>query len=129
MYLPGINIQAPWSELIISGKKLVETRGYPIPEKYVGQSLAVIETPGKSRSIKKARIIGIVKFGKPYKYQNKLHWTQERKLHLVEENDPAFFFSTEKEKWAWPVLMVKRLKKPLPVPAKRGIVFATRCKV
>ena len=29
--LPGINIQAPWAEAIVSGRKVIETRFYPMP--------------------------------------------------------------------------------------------------
>ena len=56
--MTGINIQSPWSRLLIEGDKCVETRSYPIPEKYVGEDLGLIETPGKDGDFK-ARIIGI----------------------------------------------------------------------
>ena len=46
--LPGINIQAPWAEAIVSGRKLIETRFYPMPRKWIGQPLAIIETPGQA---------------------------------------------------------------------------------
>src|SRR4029450_4821616 len=50
--LPGINIQVPWAEAILSGQKVIETRFYPLPGKWVGQPLAVIETPGRARGFK-----------------------------------------------------------------------------
>ena len=43
----GINIQAPFAELLINLEKCVETRTYPLPLKYEGEELALIETPGK----------------------------------------------------------------------------------
>ena len=52
--LPGINIQAPWAEAIVSGRKVIETRFYPMPRKWVGQPLAIIETPGKARHFQAA---------------------------------------------------------------------------
>jgi hypothetical protein len=45
--MTGINIQAPWSQLLINGQKCVETRSYPLPKNYEGVPLALVETPGK----------------------------------------------------------------------------------
>ena len=59
--LPEINIQAPWAEAIVSGRKVIETRLYPMPRKWVGQPLAIIETPGKARHFQR-RIAGLVIF-------------------------------------------------------------------
>ena len=42
LVLNGINIQFPISQLILSGDKTVETRTYPIPERYLGVDLALI---------------------------------------------------------------------------------------
>ena len=50
--------------MLLSGEKTVETRGYPLPEKYVGCELAIIETPGprgrREAGIEKARIVGTI---------------------------------------------------------------------
>ena len=51
--MTGLNVQAPWTGLLISGEKSVETRSYPLPKKYVGEKLALVETPGKSGSFKR----------------------------------------------------------------------------
>ena len=50
MKLSGLNIQQPWSSLLIDGYKSVETRSYPLPQKYEGVELALISTPGKKRN-------------------------------------------------------------------------------
>ena len=57
--MTGINIQAPWSQLLINSDKCVETRSYALPDKYIGEELLLIETPGKNGKFK-ARIIGIL---------------------------------------------------------------------
>jgi hypothetical protein len=44
--LPGINIQSPWAKALVSGCKVIETRLYPMPRQWVGQPLAITETPG-----------------------------------------------------------------------------------
>ena len=53
--LPAINIQFPISELILSGKKTIETRTYALPEKYIERDLYLIETPGSNGAFKADR--------------------------------------------------------------------------
>lgn len=130
--ISGINIQWPWSELIISGQKTIETRSYALPQKHLGKPLALIETPGKKgkkAGVKEARIIGIVIFSQSYQYSNKEHWIKDKKHHLVSENDINFSFHSDKEKWAWVIQSIKKFPSPKKAPAKKGIVFANNCKV
>jgi hypothetical protein len=44
--LPEINIQAPWAEALVSWRKVIKTRFYPTPRKWVGQPPAVRMTGG-----------------------------------------------------------------------------------
>jgi hypothetical protein len=131
LLIPGINIQWPWSRLILEGKKTVETRSYPIPKKHIGKPLALIETPGprgkREAGIESAKIIGIVVFGGSYKYRNRSEWKNEESKHRVAEDDAQFTFNLKKEKWAWPVLKARSLADPVPPPNSRGIVFASNC--
>ena len=46
----GINIQAPFAELLINLESVFRT--YPLPLKYEGEELALIETPGKTGKFK-----------------------------------------------------------------------------
>jgi len=131
--LDGINIQWPWSDLLLSGQKSVETRSYRLPKRLEGVELAVIETPGKrgrkDAGVEKARIIGTIIFETSYRYKNERHWKGEIDKHLVESSDPLFKFKKDKEKWAWVVKRIARLDKPVPPPIKRGIIFAKKCRV
>lgn len=133
MIIPGINIQWPWSELILSGKKSVETRTYPLPEKYLGKKLAVIETAGKSglklAGIEKARITGIVVFSESFQYLSYDNWKSDFKRHLVKDDDPQFAFSDVKPKWGWVVSNHIRFNQFVEAPSKRGIVFASECHI
>lgn len=129
--IPGVNIQWPWSRLIAECKKTVETRTYSLPTKYVGQELAIIETPGphgKRQGIHKAQIIGTVIFEKSFRYDYKT-WKSDQLRHLVSPDDPQFKWSEEKEKWGWVVSRVKLFNEPLPAPKKRGIIFASECNI
>lgn len=132
--IPGINIQWPWSELLLSGKKTIETRTYPLPKKYIGVELAVIETPGprgkKEAGIDRARVVGTITFGEPFRYATEQQWRQDRERHLVEPSDGQFSWDKrEKLVWGWTVLKYRRLKQPANAPNKRGIVFATKCRL
>ena len=127
--IPGINIQAPWSELILSGQKTIETRSYPLPKKYHNTPLALIETPGPRKLITKARISGIVVFSHSVLYENELGWKADGKRHLVESNDIQFAFNLRKPKFGWIVKSVIRFDIHLPVASARGIVFTTGCRI
>jgi len=128
MILPGINIRSPWSELLASGQKTVETRTYQIPKKYVGKPLALIETPEKGKK-QKSRVIAIITFGESFKYTDGDHFREDEARHRV---PPRTEFSWEKRggksKWGWPVLSVERVN-PFPPPQPRGIVFASRVSI
>lgn len=130
--LSGINIQYPWSELILSGKKKIETRSYPLPKKFEGVELALIETPGKvgkKFGIQKARIIGTVIFSGSKRYPSRHAWNRDRSRHLVADDDPQFAYSDDKPKYGWIIKSVTRLSSPTRPPSSRGIVFAKGCKV
>lgn len=118
----GINIQYPISQLILSGEKTIETRTYPIPKKYIGQEMLMIETPGKSGKFK-ARIIAIIRFDECFKYLNSREFYKDVKRHCVTPDSP-WAWSDEKPKWGWS-LNVIRLMKPRNLRKRSGIVFST----
>jgi hypothetical protein len=132
-YVPGINIQWPWSTFIARGEKTIETRSYDIPEKHRGRPLALIETPGpngkREAQIHEARIIALVTFKETYPYLSRQHWLSEQERHKVTTNDLHFQFKPQSPKWAWVVQHVELLPKELPPPARRGIVFAVKCQI
>ena len=132
--IPGINIQWPWSEYLVSGKKTIETRTYPIPLKHIGVELAIIETPGpkgkKLAGIEKARIIGTIIFESSFQYKSRKDWEKDVKKHLVGSSADDFTWEDRGgEVWGWKVKKVTKLKKNKPAPIKRGIVFASACQV
>lgn len=126
--LTGLNVQAPWSELLITGKKTIETRRYPLPERLKNIPLAVIETPGKRKDFK-ARIIGVITFVDSKEYQTKKSWIKDKELHLVEQDDRKFGFKEGEKKFGWIVGKFCRLDVPLNPPQLRGIIFARGCEI
>src|SRR5579859_6690538 len=121
--IPGLNIQAPWAELIVSGAKTIETRSYPLPRKHENVVIAVIETPGPKRLVLKSRIVGLVVFSHSVRYATRTQWKEDKPRHLVDGNDDQFKYDSKKPKYGWVVKRVFRLKNPVDAPSSRGIVF------
>lgn len=127
--LPGINIQEPWAQAIVSGCKVIETRFYPMPAKWIDQPLVIIETPGRTGRFKR-RIAGLVIFGPSWRYAHKAAFARDGAKHLVDPDDPRFgWTSDDKPKWAWPVKWVEAYQQPLPPTFRAGIRYARAVEV
>jgi hypothetical protein len=118
----GINIQYPISQLILSGEKTIETRTYPIPEKYLGQDMLMIETPGKTGKFK-SRIVAIIRFDECFHYKNSKEFYKDTKRHCVTP-DSAWAWTDEKPKWGWS-LKIKKIKTSILCSKKIGIRYTT----
>jgi len=127
--LPGINIQAPWASAIVSGCKVIETRFHPMPGKWVGQPLAIIETPGKAKHFTR-RIAGVVVFAASWCYVDKAAFARDRRKHLVDPDDLRFGWQGDgRPKWAWPVQWAEVYQQPLPTGFRAGIRYARAVKI
>lgn len=121
--LPALNVQAPWAELILSGKKTIETRRYPLPKAYQGHEMYIIETPGRLKGVKR-KIVGIVKFSYSFQYQSRQHFYQDRDKHHVGPTSNFAWKAPDKTKrWGWVVETVRRCQGEVPHTKKCGIVF------
>ena len=127
--IAGVNIQYPWSQLLLSGEKTVETRKYSLPKRYAGVPLAIIETPGKHKPKFRARIVGVITFSHSIEYKSAKEWAADQQRHRVSVDDPVFRYKTGEPKYGWIVKNVTKLAQPVRPPAKRGIVFALSCKI
>lgn len=116
----GINIQWPISELILSGEKTVETRTYPLPEKYLNVEMLLIETPGKHGKFK-ARARAIITFSKCIKYKDKKTFEKDFSRHKVE--DDSIWAWKEKEKYGWEIKSIKTIPSIDLSNIKKGIVY------
>lgn len=122
----AVNIQWPITELILNGSKTIETRTYPLPKKYIGEELVLIETPGPMGNFT-ARGIAIITFGASYQYSSRRHFNSEIRLHRVSQNS-KWKWLEEKPKWAWPILKIKKIKSAV-IPKHKGIRFTNNVKV
>ncbi len=121
--LPGINIQFPISELILSGDKIIETRTYPLPTEYENKRLYFVETPGKKGKFK-SRVVAVIIFEKSFKYQSKTAFSKDKDLHKVYPNSEWDW--KDKPKWGWPIKSVKKLPKAITLSQQKGIRFTKR---
>ena len=126
--MTGLNIQTPWSELLINEVKSVETRSYPLPEKYVGEEIALIETPGRYGRFK-ARIIGTITFSHSFKYPDQKAWQDDYNRHCVAVDDPIYNWKDDKPKYGWVVSKVTKFDKPLDIRKRKGIIFTSGIKL
>ena len=119
---PGINVQAPWARLLLGKEKQIETRTYPLPMKYVGKDLWLIETPGKGGAFK-ARVIGIIRFSGSKEYESERAFYDDVDLHLIYPDNTDYAWQSHLRKFAWIVDKVKPFDE-FPAPLPRGIVYA-----
>ncbi len=122
--LPGINIQWPISQLILSGEKTIETRTYPIPQKYLERELYIIETPGKKGKFE-ARVIGIVVFEGCFLYKNEKEFYKDYKNHKVDK-ESIWAWNSSSPKWGWKIKEIISFKSPLPFKGNKGIKFTSQ---
>jgi hypothetical protein len=130
--LPGINIQWPWSEFILSKAKTVETRSYALPKKYENVEMALIETPGpegKYNQIFSARIVGTVTFMGSFQYVSQQHWASDFRRHLIAADHRIFAFEGSRPKWGWEIKRIERFNSPVVAPRRKGIVFTLVCEI
>jgi hypothetical protein len=113
----GLNVQWPWSDLIVTGLKTVETRGYPLPSMLAGVPLALVETRNGP-----ARVVAIVRFSHSVRYATRREWLADRRRHLVPPGDPLYGWTPGKPLYGWIVERVAPLRAPCPTDS-RGIVY------
>lgn len=121
--LPGLNVQAPWSRLLLERKKTIETRTYEIPQKYLRQDFWLIETPGTEGNFK-ARIIGTIRFSGWKEYFSAEEFYSDSDAHLITENNLLFRWRADSKKYGWIVEHVSSVPE-FDAPHPRGIIYAS----
>lgn len=106
----GINIndkKEKWSELLLSGKKTIETRNTNNLKSKVGQPIAVIRT-----GVGKAHIVGFIMLGEPIVYHTLEEFRADEHRHCIPAGSP---FDFNGKKYGYPVEVLHRLEEPIPV--------------
>ena len=115
----GININddlMPFTDLILSGEKTIETRNKNTLKSLVNITVGIIKT-GKN---KQALLVGLMKISEPIVYLSKPEFRKDKNKHLI-KSDSKFDFKDSK-KFGYPIVKTYRFKTPIPI-FSRGIVF------
>jgi len=114
----GININdstAPWTDLILDGKKKIETRNVPTLDPYIGKRVGIIKT-----GTGKAHLVGFVDIVSKKEYQTLEEFRKDEHLHLVRAST-FFDFDQDKKKIGYFLENPERLSVPITINS-RGIV-------
>ncbi|GMH38523.1 hypothetical protein BSKO_06407 [Bryopsis sp. KO-2023] len=93
----ALEVQGKWSRLLVTGKKTVETRRYPLPDDYIGKPIALIETltgvTGRSglpdrvpRDFDGAQLVAFVTFSSVVEYHSCDEFQSDFSRHLVSKD-------------------------------------------
>lgn len=91
-----------FTDLILSGKKTIETRNKRTLDPFIGEWVGLIRT-----GVGKATLVGYVKFGEPISY-NSENFNDDYDKHYVKNSDEEFF--NNGNKFGYPIIDVKRIE-------------------
>lgn len=137
--LRGINIQWPFSQLILQGVKSVECRRYPLGRRGFAlprEPLWLIETPGPSRRAQshaetggvpalaarptRAQVVGVVSFQAATRYVDVRHFKADAPRHRIRQGS-RFHWRGDREMFGWRVATVSRFAIPVQAGKKQMI--------
>jgi hypothetical protein len=108
----SLEVQIPWSQYLLDGRKTVETRSYKLPSELLNRRIAILQTPsgiagisGLSDTVDLVKssdccIIGWVIFSSIKMYSSHAEFFADQNLHMVNENS-SYGFKQGKEIYGW----------------------------
>ncbi len=137
----GLNIQYPFSQLILLGCKTEEIRTYPLGRRGIaeaGEQMFLIETPGAKNAHgalleganvgpppQHAQVVGTVAFSSSRPYANISEWQGDRQRHRIAEGSSRYDWDGSGDMYAWHVDEVQRFSQPVPAGQKSQIGYRT----
>ena len=148
--LRGLNIQWPFSQLILQGWKTIEARGYPLGHRNIASADAevwIVETPGPSSRAEKnalvdgiaiaprptaAQIVGTVKFDDDKRFADRAAFRADAANHRI-RSDGRHDWHGVGDMHGWHITGVRTLTQPQPagsismtgfVPRSFNAIFA-----
>ena len=115
----GININddlMPFTDLILSGKKTIETRNKNTLKSLINTTVGIIKT-GKN---KQALLVGLMKISEPKVYLSKPEFRKDKNKHLIKSDSKLDF--KDSKKFGYPIVKTYKFREAIPV-FSRGIVF------
>ena len=137
--LPGLNINWPFSQLILAGVKTAEARAYDLGYHNIAHphvEMWLMETPGDAKAITKgwalagdariaprpqhAQIVGSLTFSRADRYESLESFRSERECHRIGQGG-AYDWQGAGDMYAWRVSGTRRLVQPVPQPGRKGV--------
>ena len=130
LVLRGLNIQYPFSQLILAKLKDTEVRDYALGHRSIAnpdEEMFLIETPPKNQASaavdhidlgpppRQAQVVGTVSFSKSEQYNKQAAWNQDRRRHRIKQGSALDWREGHGDKHAWRIGQVRRFHDPVPV--------------
>lgn len=128
----ALEVQQPWSELVLTGAKAVETRSYPFPLWLIGEKIWVLQssagTPGVSSVPdfvwpydRRCSLAGYIVISDCIRYPTRASWEADTLRHCVPVDEAgAYGWSDTRDLYGWVVESFERFGDDAPertVPA------------
>lgn len=98
----------PFSQLLISGEKSVETRDFPLPEQYIRTPIVLVQSKGPDTPADSLVAIGQIQFTRCFEYADRSQWLADYGRHCVEPDHAMFGFTPGEPKFGWNVEVLER---------------------
>jgi hypothetical protein len=138
--LRGLNIQYPFSQLMLLGAKTIEARTFPLGHRKIAnasEELFLIETPGPKNvhgaivddlpvgpPPQHAQVVGTVSFSSSQPYGIESEWKNDRHQHRIKEGG-RYDWNGTGEMHAWHVDKVRRFSAPVDAGTKSQVGYGT----
>ena len=123
----GLEMQHPWSQLLLNGSKTIETRSYDLPKALIGKKILVLESqPGKDgvsslgnilsgdAASKNVKAVGWMKFDRVITYRYRSEFEADENKHLVKRDSGYAWEEETKVVYGWVVKSKGFYKKKVP---------------
>lgn len=106
-----VYVRQPWADLLVSGRKRVETAHMRLPDRFLLQWLEV-QTEDR-------QAVGMVLFSSWIKWHTADAFDAAYRRHLVTPDSP-YHWTNRSRTFGWGVLLAHRYAKPKPMPAMKS---------
>jgi len=98
------NMFYPYSNLLVTGIKTIETRFYDLPKECRGVRVGIVQIMPKDRgATRPPELVGEVIFGESKRYHTKEEWEADYEHHRVPLNHKRFGWKNDRQMYGWVV--------------------------
>lgn len=127
----ALEVQSPYSRLILNGKKSIETRSYPLPDDLRGARILLCESLPSEDGVSNLgdsiaasqdglSLVGEMFISRFKEYETEAEWESDRGEHMVPKESMYEWAPTESgRRYGWIIDQVVPYEVALPVPAMR----------